>query len=370
MAIVVSDQDADAGVFRSFSESTPFSYILKVESFSLLADDSIAETNVKCESGVFGAGGYNWKLVFYPNGNKKKNVKDHISLYLVMAGENSLQPGEEVYVDFRLFLLDQIKSKYLVVEDAFTRNFCFRREMSGAVGFDKLVSLRDFTDASSGYLIDDKCVFGAEVFVCNGRRPVPQADCLSIRKTTSQKYKHTWKVRNFSSLAAQCYEERFTAGGQKWKITLYPAGCRGGAGTHLSLFLALADPENLPDGTKISTNYCLRVVDQIHGRCIKHSLSGHIFSGTDKIWGWPRFITLDDFRREDKGFLRRDTCIVEAEFTINGTAMTRSCWSRHVGAAAAGGWLERARLQVASVGQGRSQAWALVAGRKDAAAPG
>lgn len=36
------------------------------------------------------------KLVFYPNGNKKKNVKDHISLYLVKVGENSLQPGEEV----------------------------------------------------------------------------------------------------------------------------------------------------------------------------------------------------------------------------------------------------------------------------------
>lgn len=56
------------------------------------------------------------KLVFYPNGNKKKNVKDHISLYLVKAVENSLQPGEEVYVDFRLFLLDQIKNKYLVIE--------------------------------------------------------------------------------------------------------------------------------------------------------------------------------------------------------------------------------------------------------------
>ncbi|KAM5559370.1 hypothetical protein ABKV19_020828 [Rosa sericea] len=324
MAIVVSDQDADAGVIRSFSESTPFSYILKIESFSLLAEDSIAETNVKCESGVFGAGGYNWKLVFYPNGNKKKNVKNHISLYLVTAGENSLQPGEEVYVDFRLFLLDQIKSKYLVVEDANTRNFCFRGEMSGAVGFDKLVSLRDFTDASNGYLIDDKCVFGAEVFVCNGKRPVPQADCLSIRKTTSEKYKHTWKVGNFSNLAAQCYEERFTAGGQKWKIDLYPEGDGYGRGTHLSLYLSLADPEDLRDGTKISTNFCLRIVDQVHAMHYTRNDSNCLFTGATWNFGWDDFIALDDFRREDGGLLREDTCFVEAEVTVNGTAMVLS----------------------------------------------
>nr|XP_011462883.1 PREDICTED: uncharacterized protein LOC101296000 isoform X2 [Fragaria vesca subsp. vesca] len=252
---VVEDADA-AGVMRSFSESTPFSYILKVESFSLLVGDAMAETNVQYESGIFGAGGYSWKLVFYPNGNKKKNVKDHISLYLVKAVENSLQPGEEVYVDFRLFLLDQIKNKYLVIEDGFKRNFCFLGETSGAVGFDKLVSLKDFTDASNGYLI-----FGAEVFVCNGTRRVPPADCLSTCKTISKKYKHTWKVANFSHLAAQYYEKRFTAGGHHWRIKLYPDVM----GARLGLYLGLADPEKLPHGTKISTNFTLRILDQLHG---------------------------------------------------------------------------------------------------------
>ena len=56
------------------------------------------------------------ELVLYPDGNKKKNVKDHISLYLVMAGADSLQSGWEVYVDFRLFLLDQNKGIYSVFE--------------------------------------------------------------------------------------------------------------------------------------------------------------------------------------------------------------------------------------------------------------
>ncbi|KAJ0035413.1 hypothetical protein Pint_24222 [Pistacia integerrima] len=33
------------------------------------------------------------KLVLHPNGNKSKNVEDHISLYLAMADATSLPPG-------------------------------------------------------------------------------------------------------------------------------------------------------------------------------------------------------------------------------------------------------------------------------------
>lgn len=112
------------------------------------------------------------------------------------------------YVKLLIYYLSELQ-----FSDGFKRNFCFLGETSGAVGFDKLVSLKDFTDASNGYLI-----FGAEVFVCNGTRRVPPADCLSTCKTISKKYKHTWKVANFSHLAAQYYEKRFTAGGHHWYI--------------------------------------------------------------------------------------------------------------------------------------------------------
>lgn len=54
--------------------------------------------------------------MLYPNGNKEKNVKDHISVCLKMAGADLLQPGWEVFVDFRLFLLDQNKGIYLVLK--------------------------------------------------------------------------------------------------------------------------------------------------------------------------------------------------------------------------------------------------------------
>lgn len=56
------------------------------------------------------------KLVVYPNVNKSKNVKEHISLYLAMAHTSSLQLGWEVYAVCRLFLLDQNKDNFLILE--------------------------------------------------------------------------------------------------------------------------------------------------------------------------------------------------------------------------------------------------------------
>ncbi|KAM1300897.1 hypothetical protein ACFX2H_012000 [Malus domestica] len=102
------------GFSTSYSDSAPTNYTLKIGSFSWLTKI----TADKYESGGFEAGEYKWKLVLYPNGNKKKNVEAHISVYLEMVGADSFQTGREVYVDFRFFLLDQNKGMSLVLQDA------------------------------------------------------------------------------------------------------------------------------------------------------------------------------------------------------------------------------------------------------------
>nr|XP_011462881.1 PREDICTED: ubiquitin carboxyl-terminal hydrolase 12-like [Fragaria vesca subsp. vesca] len=152
------DQD---GVLRSYSDSPPSHYSLKVNSYSLMTEYSVDGYGTE----EFEAGGYEWKLVIYPSGNKKRNVTDHISLYLELAGEASFQSDCEVYVHFRFFLLDQKKSNYLVVEDALAKKICFHPMMLCSPSFDKLMPLKEFTDASNGYLIEDTFVLGAEVFV-------------------------------------------------------------------------------------------------------------------------------------------------------------------------------------------------------------
>ena len=81
-------------------------------------------------------------------------------------------------------------------------------------GFDQFISHKAFNEASNGYLVEDTCVFGAEVFV--KERNIGKGECLSMEKFTYSS-KYVWKVENFSKLDTR-YEESqvFGAGNHKW----------------------------------------------------------------------------------------------------------------------------------------------------------
>ncbi|CAN6551158.1 unnamed protein product [Malus baccata var. baccata] len=281
------------GFSTSFSDSHPTHYALKIRSFSVLTKTSADEY----ESGEFEAGGYkchtvcllSGKLVFYPNGNKKKNVEDHISVYLEMVGADSLQTGYEVYVDFRFFLLDQNKGMFLVLQDANKKEKCFHAMMHYS-GFDKLITLTSFTNPSNGYVIDDNCVIGAEVFVCKERRAGKGESISKIKDAV--KCKHVWK------------------------LNLYPKGNNLGKGTHISLYLELDDPKKLA-GSKVFAEFSLSIVDQMHARQ-ESIIVNDWFSTSNPNWGTHKFISLATLNQAGNGFLVKDTCMVEAEVTVHG----------------------------------------------------
>ncbi|KAK9006678.1 hypothetical protein V6N11_019012 [Hibiscus sabdariffa] len=93
----------------------PGHYLFKIESFSLLAEANVE--NFK--SDTFEAGGYQWRLVLYPNGNKRSNGSGYISLYLEIFIEKTqnFSLNWEVNVDFKLFVFDQIRDQYLIIKD-------------------------------------------------------------------------------------------------------------------------------------------------------------------------------------------------------------------------------------------------------------
>lgn len=79
----------------------------------------------------------------------------------------------------------------------------------------KFIDLVTFKDPSKGYLINDACVFGAEVFVLNA---TTKGDCLSlIHRPVKGSY--TWKFGKFSSANLKLYESQpFGVGNYKWYI--------------------------------------------------------------------------------------------------------------------------------------------------------
>ncbi|KAL3750477.1 hypothetical protein ACJRO7_011476 [Eucalyptus globulus] len=293
------------------SDAPPAHYVVKIQSYSLLSKNSVD----KYESGVFQAGGYKWKLVLHPNGNKSKNVKEHVSLYLSMAETSSLPSGWEVHALVRFFLLDQNKDSYSIIQDAMKKEWRFHR-MKLEHGLDQFIPMKTFSDAQNGYLVDDTCVFGAEVFVMKEKSTGKGENLLMVNDAISQK--HTWKVDNFSKLDKEFSESKvFIAGNQKWKIRLYPGGKGSGLGAFVSLYLALADSDTLPPGTKVFADFSLRILDQLQGRHFSGK-ANHWFSTSSEESGWARFLSHATFYYPNMGTLVKDICLVDAEVTVLG----------------------------------------------------
>ncbi|KAG6763303.1 hypothetical protein POTOM_030717 [Populus tomentosa] len=327
MTEVVSNISPPPGSVATVSDAPPIHYMVKIELFSSLGKNAV-ETY---ESGVFEAGGYRWKLVLYPNGNKSNNVKDYISLYLAMVDAGSLPRGWEVNVIFRLFLLDQSKDSYLVIQGMFSKSLLCNRSSSYYAagkerrfhglnlqsGFDQFIKLSTFNDARYGFLLDDNCVLGAEVFVC-GERSRGKGEVLSMKKDpTASKY--TWKIVNFFKLDEKRQESQiFSTGDHQWKMVLYPKGKGLGTGTHLSLYLAL-DLATLPAGCRVYADYALRIVDQVYDR--KYDWYGKAkswFGASSSENGWSTYGSLINIYKSQDYLVAKDICIIEAEVMLLG----------------------------------------------------
>ncbi|KAF2294675.1 hypothetical protein GH714_014854 [Hevea brasiliensis] len=258
-------------IIRELRDLPPAHYIFKIENFSYLSNAKLESY----ESSDFEVGGHKWRLSLYPKGNKKGNDKnEHVSLYLVLAESNAFALHKEVNVYFKLFVYNQIQDKYLVVQDAKGKVRRFRGAKT-EWGFDKLVSLSAFNDASNGYLVDDCCIFGAEIFV--------------IERTTKD-----WNQVGYTS-------QVFVIGGYKWSLTLYPNGYSEEKGKCLSMFLHLEDSKPFYSGQKLYTGFILRVRDQLFG-VHREQKANNKFCTSANNWGFTKLIPLSDLNDASKGF--------------------------------------------------------------------
>ncbi|KAF9594020.1 hypothetical protein IFM89_026828 [Coptis chinensis] len=286
----------------------------KAEHFSALLNSSVE----RYESPEFVVGDYKWKLVFYPRGNKEKDVNDHISLYLVLVNNNSSDANKELKVTFSLLALDQIEDKCLSLQGVSKLG-----EMHVESGFDKFLSHKIFNDPSYGYLINDTCLFGADIFYST---KTIKGQCLSMIKYPVT-FKYMWEMEKFSELTDEFYySSRFRTRGHDWKVLVYPKGNESAKGKFLSLYLVLADcPKQLSLGTEILVDFTLRVIDQVNQKHKEKKPSTTMCLGASrKDWGWRELLPLSDLN-ESTGFLVNDTFVLEAEVMVLGSTES---WDR------------------------------------------
>ncbi|RDX69030.1 Ubiquitin carboxyl-terminal hydrolase 12, partial [Mucuna pruriens] len=263
-------------------KAPPSQYTLTIKSFSWLSKASVQ----KCTSEE--------SLSIYPTGNTKEGGQGHVSIYLVLMDSTSLPLDWEVNAIVNFSAYNFIDDEYITTQDTNVRRFHVLKTVWGVA---KLIDIDTFNDPSNGYLMDDTCVFGAEVFVVKTKN---KGDCLTMIHGPIN-CSHSWKFNNFSYEKLDKYESES-------KLILYPNGIVEGKGNSISLFLVL-EVSTLPPNTKLVVECTLRAKDQVI--CRK-------FSSSNSTWGSRQLVALAKLKDPNSGFLVNDSCILEAEFTILG----------------------------------------------------
>ncbi|KAK0592829.1 hypothetical protein LWI29_026234 [Acer saccharum] len=177
-------------------------------------------------------------------------------------------------------------------------------------GFGKFLSLEKFNNPSKGYLVNDCCTFGAEVFVI---QPSAQKEILTMVKRPNGR-SYTWKIKKFSKLNDQVkWSDEFTVEGRKWRFFIYPKGNGSGSGKYLSLYMKLADWGRVLPKRKVYAEYKLRVLDHRGVKNVERACR-HWFNSEEGT-GYD-FMLLKDIYKLSNGYLKDDTLTVHVEFGV------------------------------------------------------
>ncbi|KAF3538550.1 hypothetical protein F2Q69_00020329 [Brassica cretica] len=102
---------------KKWRDHPPSSYSLKVDNFKQL-EKFASSSDDKYQSRLFSSGGYNWKLIVYPKGNKTDNGKGFISMYVEIDSKSLISaPQREVFAELIFFVYNKKENKYFTVQD-------------------------------------------------------------------------------------------------------------------------------------------------------------------------------------------------------------------------------------------------------------
>ncbi|CAA7030913.1 unnamed protein product [Microthlaspi erraticum] len=197
---------------EKWREHPPSSYSLKIHNFSQL-ENSTANTDDKYQSRLFSSGGYDWRLIVYPKGNKKDNVSGFISMHVEIDSKSLMvsTPPTEVFAELRFFVFNKKQNKYFTIQDVEVKRF---NALKTVWGLQEVLPYETFINPLNGYVYEGgQCEFGVDVIVAS---PLTNWEILSFNEKLPNP-KFSWNVKNFSSLKEDVHTSNsFSMGGRKW----------------------------------------------------------------------------------------------------------------------------------------------------------
>ncbi|KAH1040704.1 hypothetical protein J1N35_042447 [Gossypium stocksii] len=291
--------DVDIKTLRTLRELPPTHYIVKIKSFSSLVESLKKREHKNYKSNEFEAGGFKWHLLVYP-GVEEGKENPHVSLSLEVVSPKKLDQEIKAIVIF--FLHNQKTNKYLSIQDTDVKRFYGKKK---ELELSPIVSLKCFENPENGYLKEDKCAFGVEVFVLEDGDKT-RASFRTLMDESKKVY--TWNVKKYFLLekTRSVYSKPFTFGSNmegvyEWRLHLYKGIIDEEKNRYMSISICLLQMENqtkIPLGWKMHLEFMLSLTDDVNDDVKRISRKGEAwFSESDKAWGFPKFIKLDDLRK-------------------------------------------------------------------------
>lgn len=265
-------------------------------------------------SRVFEIMGLNWYLKLNPRDRKSGDEKEYVSLRLEQA-RTSVKSNTVVVASFKLLIYDQTYGKHS--EHQVSHNF---QTASTSSGISCMIPLRTLKKRSSGFLVNNSCVFGVEFIEVVTAKANDTSETLFVQKinTFSERKVYTWDIDDFFALKNPGYSPEFEIGGHKWFISIYPSGLDNN-GNYLSLYLNMKIPHTLHQNTANLVECSISIKDQEAGKYWKETGRCQ-FSKNATNWGWNKFMSLEDFKDSSNGYLVKTKCCIEAEVAIVGSS--------------------------------------------------
>jgi REP element-mobilizing transposase RayT len=136
-----------------------------------------------------------------------------------------------------------------------------------------------------------------------------------------------WDVHGWSSLTeASLLSEEFEAGGDSWRIGLFPRGDPGrNSSGYVSMYLELGSHKTLPDNWKKHVTFTLTIegakkhddenAAAVSARAVRQRF-GNTFT-KDRGWGCSNFVSLTTLNDPDEGLVSRgDTVVITAGVSV------------------------------------------------------
>ncbi|XP_039040818.1 uncharacterized protein LOC120179245 [Hibiscus syriacus] len=199
---------------------------------------------------------------------------------------------------------------------------CFH-EMKAEWGVPQLLSLDVFDDVSKGYLVDDCCIFGAEVFVI---KHTGRMGCLSMVKKPPKNV-YAWRIENLSALLkskSSKFSKAFTVQGIVWKLLLTPKEDSISKEVGLDVYPCIADNRYLTSNRKVHSECVLRVKNQLDIKNREYTVRHRFGSGPHHVYDCYTMLSSKDLRDSSAGSELKDGSTLEGETVVMCTTMSFS----------------------------------------------